>query len=254
MIDCFDKKIKTFCYIYFFTLLLFVVALFNSCMYSICEVLIHNIVMTLQHLLAQFDLTLKQADAFVYLYQYGPKPASTIAKAISDERTNTYKMLELLVRRGLIAQTEKKGVKEFFVADKEVFRNLIQHQQQDLKAKEFLLPQLEQELSALQSQHEKALPLMRFFEGKEGIEHLFQDMQHSLEHTGYLMIKAFVSNTLQAQSFSGQVLDDFGHDFFEYCKKHQISIQALRGQGILMLEQIDTTLSLDDIRKAPAGA
>jgi hypothetical protein len=123
-----------------------------------------------------------------------------------------------------------------------------------LKAKEFLLPQLEQELSALQAQHEKALPLMRFFEGKEGIEHLFQDMQHSLEHTGYLMIKAFVSNTLQAQSFSGQVLDDFGHDFFEYCKKHQISIQALRGQGILMLEQIDTTMSLDDIRKAPAGA
>jgi sugar-specific transcriptional regulator TrmB len=64
--------------------------------------------MSLTQLLSQFDLTPKQADAFIYLYQYGPKPASTIAKAIGDERTNTYKMLELLVRRGLIAQTEKK--------------------------------------------------------------------------------------------------------------------------------------------------
>ena len=36
------------------------------------------------------------------VYQYGPKPASSLAKMMGIERTNMYKMLKVLVNKGLL--------------------------------------------------------------------------------------------------------------------------------------------------------
>ncbi len=44
--------------------------------------------------LRDFGLSKAQVKAFLVIYQYGPKPASSIAKMIGMERTNTYKMIQ----------------------------------------------------------------------------------------------------------------------------------------------------------------
>ncbi|MCB0465513.1 MAG: hypothetical protein KDC78_07540 [Aequorivita sp.] len=48
--------------------------------------------------LQELGLSEKQAETFLLVYTYGPKPASSIAKMIDTERTNTYKTLQVLVR------------------------------------------------------------------------------------------------------------------------------------------------------------
>jgi len=55
--------------------------------------------MQLNKLLTELGFSDKHTEIFLLLYQYGSKPASTIAKMIDIERTNTYKMLQSLLRK-----------------------------------------------------------------------------------------------------------------------------------------------------------
>jgi len=101
------------------------------------------------------------------LYQFGPKPASSVAKHIHAERTNTYKTIETMMRHGLVAETLSAGTKQFYIPDKAVLRHQVEHQKQSIQMKEQLLPQLEQELARIESDRISPLPAMRFFQGKE---------------------------------------------------------------------------------------
>ncbi len=120
--------------------------------------------MSLINLLPQFGLTSTQSEIFLYLYQFGPKPASSVAKHIHAERTNTYKTIETMMRHGLVAETILGGTKQFYVPDKTVLRHQIEHQQQTLQTKQQLLPQIEQELARIESDRISPLPAMRFFQ------------------------------------------------------------------------------------------
>lgn len=114
--------------------------------------------------LADYGLTSLQTKAFLAIYQYGPKPASTIAKMIGVERTNTYKTIQVLIAHGLVAEASKEGTKHFFVADKQVFRNLLSQRKKILDQTEQHLPIIETELAKLDSNRISPLPKMRFFE------------------------------------------------------------------------------------------
>jgi len=72
----------------------------------------------LNNILQNFWLTEKESKIFIFLYKYWKKPASTIAKSIWDERTNTYKSLQKLVKKWFISEITKDGTKLFFIADK----------------------------------------------------------------------------------------------------------------------------------------
>lgn len=63
--------------------------------------------MQITELLQHVGLSKKHAEVFVLLYTYGAKPASVIARMLGEERTNTYKILQTLVREGFVAENEK---------------------------------------------------------------------------------------------------------------------------------------------------
>lgn len=115
-------------------------------------------------LLTSLGLTSTQSEIFLYLYQFGPKPASSVAKHIGSERTNTYKTIETMMRHGLLAETSIQGTKQFYVPDKQVLRHQIEQQKQLLLAQESLLPELEQSLAQLDTTRLSPLPAMRFFQ------------------------------------------------------------------------------------------
>jgi sugar-specific transcriptional regulator TrmB len=54
---------------------------------------------SIYELLKQIGLSFTQAQIFLTLYQYGPKPASSVAKIIGGERTNIYKIIQTLIRQ-----------------------------------------------------------------------------------------------------------------------------------------------------------
>jgi len=58
-------------------------------------------------LLEELGFSKKHAEVFLILYKYGARPASFVAKMIGEERTNSYKILQALVREGFIAENIK---------------------------------------------------------------------------------------------------------------------------------------------------
>lgn len=114
--------------------------------YTMCENHTHNIyfLSSMLNLLTQLGFTSTQSEIFLYLYQYGPKPASSVAKKIGSERTNTYKIIETMMRHGLVAETNIQNTKQFYIPDKQVLRHQLEHQKQLIQTQETVLLDIEQ--------------------------------------------------------------------------------------------------------------
>ncbi len=203
-------------------------------------------------LLEQFGFTKIQSEIFLFIYKYGAKPASTVARAIWIERTNTYKSLQVLVKRWFIAETNKNGIKQFFVANKNVFSSKLEEQKRELDEQCKKLPQLEAALSVLDEKRVSPLPQMRFFEWKSGIHNLFDDLYNTVNEKELLVIKMFWSNTFESQSNSMNTLSDYATNFFDKLQKRWTHIDAYLGNGILILESIFKTNNFDNIKNLPA--
>lgn len=197
-------------------------------------------------------LSIKQAELFLALYKHGPKPASSLAKMLNTERTNVYKMAQVLVSQSIIWQSNKNGTTIFYIADKEVFRKKLEQEQAVLDKKEILLPQLEQELLALEGGTNSPVPKMRFFEGMAGLNSFFDDMMDQIIKQWVILIKCFASNTLESQSHS-QWLQEIAWSFLENLQKNNIHTQLYLGNGILTLEQVMKTDNPLILQKLPAG-
>jgi DNA-binding MarR family transcriptional regulator len=207
----------------------------------------------LHHALADYGLTPLQIKAFLSIYQYGPKPASTIAKMIWVERTNTYKTIQVLISHGLVAEASKEWTKHFFVADKQVFRNLLSQRKKTLEQTEQQLPIIETELAKLDTNRISPLPKMRFFEWPTGIEHLFDDIIHTITANKLLVIKCFASNTIESQSQSPHQLITSAPRFIDFLNTHNIHIETHLGNGVLTLEHVLKTFDKKTIGELPAG-
>lgn len=203
-------------------------------------------------LLESFGFTKTQSEIFLFIYRYGAKPASTVAQAIWIERTNTYKSLQVLVKKWFIAETNKNWIKHFFVANKNIFNNKLEEQKKELEEQFKKLPQLEAALSSLDEKRISPLPQMRFFEWKSWINNLFDDILNTVIQKELLVIKMFWSNTFESQSNSTINLSDYTWSFFENLTKKWIHIDAYLWNWILILESIFKTNKFDNIKNLPA--
>lgn len=198
-------------------------------------------------------LTPTQCQIFTTVYQYGAKPASTIAKLAEQERTNVYKSCEVLVKKGLFAETSRGGVKHFFVPDKQVIQRMIDQQHELLDQSSQLVPLVEAELNELDQPWAQTLPAMRFYEGRSGIENCFTDLYDDIITSGLIIIKMFATNTLDTQSSSSKSLRDYGSVLFDKLQKQHIGVESYLGNGILTLESLFKTSNMSDITNLPAG-
>lgn len=210
-------------------------------------------IMQIIELLQTIGLSKKHAEVFILLYQYGAKPASSIGKMLGEERTNTYKILQTLVKEGFVAENVKGNVKHFFIANKEVLRNKIEEQKRALEKQEKILPQIEQELTELDKEKISPLPKMRFFEWKDWILSLFKDILLEAKNRRYSLVKCISANTFESLSINNKNLDAYTWDFFEELEKNKIKIEAYLGTGILTLEQMIKSYDRVDIQHLSVG-
>ncbi len=201
--------------------------------------------------LIEYWLTEMQAKTFITIFQYGPKPASSIAKIIWVERTNTYKTIQVLIQQWLIWETTKDGVKQFFVPDKEVFRKQLEQRQKTMEETEKKLPIIEAELAKIEWWRISPLPKMRFFEWLSGIENLFDDIITTIKNSGYLVIKCFASNTIESQSQSSRQLNEIVPFFFSFIQKKQVRVETLLWNWVLTLENTLKTYDLNTLWSLP---
>ena len=137
----------------------------------------------------QFDLELKklgfsskEAKIYVSLLESGQAAASEIASRSGVNRATTYVILEELKTKGLVSTFEKEkargrsGKKTYFVAEPpERLRMMLEREAEQLKSGLASLSGLLPDLMRLYEARGER-PKVRFFEGKEGIAAIREDV------------------------------------------------------------------------------
>lgn len=123
----------------------------------------------------KLGLSDKEAKVYLATLELGQAPAAEIASHSGVNRATTYVILEELRRKGLISSFEK-GKKTYFSAEApERLSNLFEIEERRLKENfaglKKILPDLEK-LYEIRGER----PKVRFFEGKEGIASIREDI------------------------------------------------------------------------------
>ncbi len=122
-------------------------------------------------LLTQLWLTPKEASVYLAARQYGPCPASSLARIAGIPRPTCHAILKELVQKWFCSELKRWGISVFSSLDPAL---QIQRQEQHLQLLKEHLP----ELLALGSSSGSAIQ-MRFFEGIEGIKQMYMDQLSS---------------------------------------------------------------------------
>lgn len=119
------------------------------------------------HILQAVGLDAKQSQLYVTGLQLGTAPASEYAKATGINRITAYNLLEEMVHRGMCTVVKKMRAKWYAPVAPEF---VALEARKNSEALERVLP----ELRSLQGAKYRK-PRVRFFEGWEGVRHVYQD-------------------------------------------------------------------------------
>ncbi len=120
----------------------------------------------LTKILENIGLNAKEAKVYLAALEIGSNPVSKIAAKAKINRVTTYDIIEKLTKKGLISSFTRAKVKYFTATDPEVVITDFQRKVGELKN---VLPDL-QRLSG-----ETVHPRVRYFEGFDGIRHIYED-------------------------------------------------------------------------------
>lgn len=146
-----------------------------------CENIIHKtsetcyIVPMDTNTLTSIGLTAPQAKAYIALVQNGPSAPPTVASMINETRSNTYKILDKLVDLGLACKEDHDKKLQYRIENPAALDTLARQARDHALAQEKrvrdVMPSL---LNFFYTYSEQ--PGVRFFQGKEGIRQIFEDM------------------------------------------------------------------------------
>jgi predicted transcriptional regulator len=125
-------------------------------------------------ILQDIGLTNIQALAYKALVDGGPQSAPTVAAAIGESRTNSYKVLDKLVELSLAVKEPFGGKFHYSATSPAALEQLVRQQAETIHQKE---RRLNSELPHLLDYYfaHSERPSIRYFEGKDGIVSIYKD-------------------------------------------------------------------------------
>ena len=129
--------------------------------------------METKEVLNQIGIEGKKADIYLACLEMGGATAYLIAKKTGLKRPTTYDIINQLMKEGLVYKSIKGNVKYFSPADPEILLKKLKEKEGKISA---IMPFLQ---NLYTSPKEK--PLIRYFEGKEGIKEMYEDSLKNLK-------------------------------------------------------------------------
>lgn len=138
----------------------------------------------LELLFRHAGLSEKQAKLYRRLLIDGEARPAILSKKSGLKRGNVYALLKDLSFRGLVTEFEKEKVTYFRPEPPEKLAALIEHQEKEAQVAKNLAAEL---LPGLTSQWKTAIgkPVIRYYEGEEGIHAVFRDIYAPKKDTVY---------------------------------------------------------------------
>lgn len=128
-----------------------------------------------EELFAQAGLSTDEAAVYGQLLKHGPQGVAVLSKRVKKvKRSLLYKVLDRLIERGLVQAQKKEGATTFAPQSPELLLKGLENREFELaKSKQALtaaMPELKAKFN-LSSER----PVLRFFEGVEGLRELYED-------------------------------------------------------------------------------
>lgn len=140
----------------------------------------NNITLPLKQFLLSAGLSEKEARVYLVLLSLGRGTVSEIARQSNINRTTGYDLLDTLVGYGFIRISGKEPKQEYVAESPDTVVNFLEKRKKETeeqlqKAQSVIVPQLK-------SMHTVTdLPKVKFYEGKEGLEQVYEDTLTSSE-------------------------------------------------------------------------
>ncbi len=136
--------------------------------------------------LQQFGLSENEAKVYLASLQIGKATADEISKHAGVKRPTTYVQIESLMQKGLMSSVDE-GKKTFFSAESpEYLKRIVSTQKLETERKEQELEKLLPELKQV-FEHAGVRPKVRFFEGKEGLITIREEMLKTKEKEWFVI-------------------------------------------------------------------
>lgn len=120
----------------------------------------------IENIIQSIGLNQKEASVYLTTLKLGLAKVGDIAKLSKINRVSCYDILEKLLKRGYISQTEINGVQQYEAISPDTIYQQQKEKTENLKR---ALPELKK------FQRLKSHPLVRYFEGIEGIKSIYAD-------------------------------------------------------------------------------
>ncbi len=134
---------------------------------------------SLEQALIEIGLSIKEAGVYIGLLTLGHGTVSQISRRANINRTTGYDILDSLSAKGLVSISGKEPKQEYSAESPE---NLSKFIDQEIKTKNELLKRTEKIIPELKSIHNvKDRPKVLFYEGREGLEKVYEDTLTSTE-------------------------------------------------------------------------
>lgn len=139
--------------------------------------------------MAQWNKLLKslgfsESESTIYLtsLELGPAPVQDIAKKAGVSRVTTYVVIEDLTKRGLMSSVQKGKRKVFAAESPERLVSFMNSRMNEMQA---TLKEVESSLEELKLVQRGEKPVVKFFEGEEGVRAIVEEVSRSAAGKAY---------------------------------------------------------------------
>ncbi len=167
----------------------------------------------------------KEAKVYLALLEMGKGTASEIARTAGILRTTAYNILDILAGKGLVKLTGKEPKAEYVAEPPE---KIVDYLKKEIKKYQDKLERASKLIPQLKSTHNVSdRPRVKFYEGKEGLEQVYEDTLTSTEE-----IRAYA-----AVDDMHKALPDYFPKYYQRRAKNGIAIRGIIPATDLALER-----------------
>lgn len=128
--------------------------------------------------LINLGFSTKEAGVYLALLELGKRTVTPIARNANINRTTVYDILDSLVAKGLVSVSGKEPLQEYVAESPEKILSLMENQ---IKKDQASLQQAQSLVPQLKSMHNISDTKVRFYEGRQGMEQVYEDTLTSHE-------------------------------------------------------------------------
>lgn len=129
--------------------------------------------------LQNFGFSKKEAEVYIASLELGKGTVSQIARRAGINRTTAYDILAVLVARGVIMISGKEPRQEYVAEPPSSLTTYLRNEAEQLRDRIEYSETVAKDLELLRAVNNR--PQIRFYEGKEGLQHVYEDTLSSTE-------------------------------------------------------------------------